>query len=55
MLTIGIIAPTKHLDWVANLVVVRKKMEKLDCVDLYNLNQLSLKNNYPLPNMKKLL
>jgi hypothetical protein len=38
------------------LVVVRKKNGDIRlCVDFRNLNQLSLKDNYPLPNMEHLL
>jgi hypothetical protein len=40
----------------SNLVVVRKKNGDIRlCVDFRNLNQLSLKDNYPLPNMEHLL
>ena len=30
-------------------------MEKLDSIDFKNLNQVSLKDNYPLPPMEKIL
>lgn len=30
-------------------------MEKSDCVDFKNLNQVSLKDNYPLPPMEQIL
>ena len=40
----------------SNLVVVRKKNGDICLsVDFRNLNQLSLKDNYPLPNMENLL
>ena len=40
----------------SNLVVVPKKSgDILLCVDFRNLNQLYLKDNYPLPNMEHLL
>jgi hypothetical protein len=40
----------------SNLVVVQKKNGDIRlCVDFCNLNQLSLKDNYPLPNMEHLL
>lgn len=56
MLNARIIAPTRHSEWVANLVVVRKKNGEIRlCVDFRNLNQLSLKDNYPLSNMDNLL
>lgn len=39
-----------------NLFVVRKKSEDIQLyVDIRNLNQLSLKDNYPFPNMENLL
>lgn len=38
--------------WVANLVPVRKKNEEIRLlIDFRNLNKVSLKDNYPLPNM----
>jgi hypothetical protein len=52
----GIIAPIRYSSWMSNLVVVRKKTGEIRlCVDFCNLNQLSLKDNYPLPNMEHLL
>jgi hypothetical protein len=56
MLTTQITTPTKHSPWVTNLEVVRKKNgEIILCVDFRNLNQLSLKDIYLLPNMEHLL
>jgi hypothetical protein len=56
MLVAKIIAPTRHSSWITNLVVVRKKNGEIGCVWISrNLNQLSLKDNYPLPNMEQLL
>jgi hypothetical protein len=56
MVDVVIIAPTKYSSWISNLVVVRKKSDDIRlCVDFSNLNQLSLKDNYPLPNMEHLL
>jgi hypothetical protein len=41
---------------VANLVPVRKKNGDITlCVDLRNLNRISKKDNYPLPNMEHIL
>ena len=38
--------------WLANLVLVRKKSGEIRlCVNFRNLNQVSLKDNYPLPKM----
>jgi ribonuclease HI len=56
MVDAGIIAPIRYSSWMSNLVVVRKKNGDIRlCVDFRNLNQLSLKDNYPLPNMEHLL
>ncbi|KAH9299721.1 hypothetical protein KI387_031403, partial [Taxus chinensis] len=42
--------------WVANIVPVRKKNGEIRiCVDFRNLNQASLKDNYPLPIMDQVL
>jgi hypothetical protein len=42
--------------WLANLVPLRKKNGKIRlCVDFKNLNQLSLKDNYPLQKMDHIL
>ena len=42
--------------WIANLVVVRKKNGEIKlCVDFRNLNKCSNKDNYPLPKMEHLL
>ena len=56
MLAAGIIRPVRHTTWVSNLVIVRKKSGEIRiCIDFRNLNQASLKDNYPLPNMENLL
>ena len=42
--------------WVANLVLVQKKNGEISlCVDFGNLNKVSLKDNYPLPNMDQII
>ena len=42
--------------WVANLVHVRKKSGEIRlCVEFRNLNRVSLKDNYTLPNMDYIL
>ena len=47
-----IIVSFKFSKWLANLVPVRKKSCEIRlCVDFWNLNRLSLKDNYPLPKM----
>jgi len=51
-----IISPIRFSDWVSNLVATRKKIGKIRfCVDLRNLNKVSLKDNYPLPKMDHIL
>jgi hypothetical protein len=56
MVDVRIIAPIRYSSWMSNLVVVRKKNEDIRlCIDFRNLNQLSLKDNYPLHNMEHLL
>ena len=52
----GIIAPIRFSEWVSNLVPTRKKTGEIRlCVDLRNLNKVSLKDNYPLPKMDHIL
>ena len=47
-----IIAPIRFSEWVSNLVPTRKKTGEIRlCVDLRNVNKVSLKDNYPLPKM----
>jgi hypothetical protein len=56
MVEAGIIEPIRYSSWVSNPVIVRKKTGEIRiCVDFINLNQASLKDNYPLPNMEYLL
>ena len=51
-----IIAPIRFSEWVSNLVPTRKKRgEIILCVDLRNLNKVSLKDHYPLPKMDHIL
>ena len=55
-LAVGIIRPVRHTTWVSNPVIVRKKSGDIRiCIDFRNLDQASLKYNYPLPNMENLL
>jgi hypothetical protein len=45
-----IIVSLRFSKWVANLVPVRKKSGEIRlCVNFWNLNRVSLKDNYPLP------
>lgn len=56
MLATSIITPTKHCSRLSSLVVVKKKNGQIRiCVDFGDLNVLSKKDNYPLPNMEHLL
>jgi len=53
---VGIIAPIIFSKWVSNLVPTRKKTREIRlCVDLRNVNKVSLKDNYPLPKMDHIL
>eukprot|EP00253_Pinus_taeda_P026618 PITA_26618 len=52
----SIIVPIKFFDWISNLIPVRKKTEEIIlCIDFRNLNKVSLKDNYLLPNMDHIL
>ena len=56
MFEAGIIAPIRFSEWVSNLVPTRNKSGEIKlCVDLRNLNQVSLKDHYPLPKMDHIL
>ena len=46
----------RHMQWVSNLVPVRKKSGEIRlCVDFRNLNRASDKDNYPVPPMEQIL
>lgn len=52
----SIISPIIFSEWVSNLAPTRKKSGEIRlCVDLRNLNQVSLKDHYPLPKMDHIL
>jgi hypothetical protein len=52
----GIIYPIRHSIWISNLVIVRKKTKEIRmCVDFRDLNKASIKDNFPLTNIKFLL
>ena len=56
LLDCKIIYPIKNSSQISNLVLVRKKSgEIMLIVDFRNLNQVSLKDNYPLPLMEQIL
>eukprot|EP00253_Pinus_taeda_P016796 PITA_16796 len=51
-----IIAPIRFSEWISNLVPTRKKIREIRlCVDLRNLNKVSLKDHYPLLKMDHIL
>ena len=56
LLDTQIIVPLRYSEWVANLVLVRKKNGEIKlCFDFRNLNRSSKKDNYPLPKMEHIL
>jgi hypothetical protein len=56
LLDAKIIFQVRHSAWVENLVPVRKKSGEIRlCVDFWNLNRASEKDNYPVPPMEQLL
>ena len=56
LLDAKITVPLRYSSWVANLVPVRKKNGEIRlCVDFRNFNRSSLKDNYPLPKIEKIL
>jgi hypothetical protein len=56
ILDVQIIIPLRYYEWVANLVLVRKKNGEIKlCVYFRNLNRSSKKYNFPLPKMEHIL
>ena len=56
LLDAKIIFRVRHLEWVANLVPVRKNSGEIRlCVDSINLSHASNKDNYPVPPMEQIL
>lgn len=56
IMDVMIIVPLRFLDWVTNLVLVRKENGEIRfCVDFRHLNRCSLKGIYPLPKMDHIL
>ena len=50
------IVPIRFSEWMYNLVPVRNKTREIRlCIYFRNLNKVSLKDNYPLPNMDHIL
>ena len=56
LLATRIIFPVRHMQWVSNLVPIRKKNSDIRlCVDFQNLNRASKKDGYPVPSMEETL
>jgi hypothetical protein len=56
LLDTQIIIPLRFLEWMTNLVLVRKKNGEIRlCVDFINLIRSSKKDNYPLLKMEHIL
>eukprot|EP00253_Pinus_taeda_P003730 PITA_03730 len=52
----GIITLIRFSEWISNIVPTRRKTGEIRlCVDLRNLNKVSLKDHYPLPKMDHIL
>jgi hypothetical protein len=50
LLQAGLIQPCRYADWVSNIVPIEKNTGKIRiCVDFRNLNQATLKDEYPMP------
>ena len=56
LLDTKIIFMVRNSEWVANLVLVRKKLGEIRlCIDFKNLNRASDKDNYLVPPMEQIL
>ena len=56
LLAAGFIRPIEHLNWLSNIVLVKKKNGQMRCcVDYQNLNKACPKDEFPLPNMDMLI
>lgn len=56
MVEMGIIESIKYSSWMSNPIIIQKNTDDIRlCVDFRNLNQASLKDNYPLSYMEHLL
>jgi len=56
LLTAGFIKEVHHPDWLANLVLVKKKNGKMRmCVDNTSLNKACLKVSFPLPRIDQIV
>ena len=56
LLDSGVIRPVKYLEWLANMVMVRKKSRKWQmCVDFTDLSKCCPRDPYPLSRIDKLV
>ena len=56
LLDIGSVREVHYLDWLANVVVVRKKNGKCRvCIDFTDLNKACPKDSFPLPHIDMLV
>lgn len=56
LVELGIVFLIRHLTWVANIVLVRKKLGEIRvCIDFHHLNYVVEKDNYPLPSLDEVL
>ena len=56
LLAAGFIREVFHSDWLANLVLVRKKTEKWRmCINYTGLNKVCLKDHFPLPRIDQIV
>ena len=51
----GFTRDVKYPDWLANVVVVQKNGKWRVCVDYTNLNDIYLKDNFPLPRIDQIV
>ncbi|KAA3483311.1 RNA-directed DNA polymerase-like protein [Gossypium australe] len=56
LLSASFIREVEYLDWVSNVVIVKKENDKWKmCIDFTNLNKVCLKDNFPLPSIDHLV
>ncbi|KAI4347824.1 hypothetical protein L6164_008603 [Bauhinia variegata] len=56
LLEVGFIKSVQHPTWLANIVLMKKKIENIKCcVDFYDLNNLCPKDDFLLPNIDALV
>lgn len=56
LLDVKFIHPINYLDWISNMVSVKKSNGKICiCIDFRDLNKACLKDDFPLPNIDNLV